>query len=100
MIFSGFCPILNLQGCKRKKYNVHWKGWKKQSPNHSQRITICKKCGKKCFLGNISVFLFVIKIHVKEIKKESGPLILEHDNIVIKINLIRELQLRQEICYK
>ena len=36
---------------KRNKYNVHWKGWKKQSPNHSQRITICKKCGKKCFLG-------------------------------------------------
>jgi hypothetical protein len=36
---------------KRKKHNVPWKGWKNKSPNHSQRVKMCKKCGKKCFLG-------------------------------------------------
>ena len=36
---------------KRKKHNVPWKGWKNKAPNHSQRVKMCKKCGKKCFLG-------------------------------------------------
>jgi hypothetical protein len=36
---------------KKRRRNVPWKGWKNQTPNHSQRITMCKKCGKKCFLG-------------------------------------------------
>jgi hypothetical protein len=36
---------------KKKKHNVPWKGWKKLSPNHSQRVKMYNKCGKKCFLG-------------------------------------------------
>ena len=36
---------------KKRKYHVPWKGWKNQSPNHSQRVTMRNNCGKKCFLG-------------------------------------------------
>ena len=54
---------------KRKKYNVPWKGWKTQSPNHSQRVIMCKKCGKKCFLGKHLSFPICNKNTCKRNKK-------------------------------
>ena len=31
--------------------NYKTKGWAKLSPKRSERMTMLKKCGKKCFLG-------------------------------------------------
>ena len=39
--------LLGGKTLKRKKHNVPWKGWKNKSPNHSQRIKMCKKCKKE-----------------------------------------------------
>ena len=48
--------VKRMNGGKRKtRKNVPWKGWSKQSPTRSQRKTMKKRCGKKCFLGpNVS----------------------------------------------
>ena len=53
---------------KKRKY-VPWKGWKNKSPNHSQRNTMCKKCGKKCFLGKHNSFPICNKHSCKRNKK-------------------------------
>jgi hypothetical protein len=33
-----------------------WSGWKKEAPTRKQRSIMCKKCGKKCFLGSRKSF--------------------------------------------
>ena len=53
----------------KRKHHVPWKGWGKKSPNHSQRITMCKKCGKKCFLGKHLSFPICNKHTCKRNKK-------------------------------
>ena len=53
----------------KKRKNVPWKGWKNKSPNHSQRIKMCKKCGKKCFLGKHLSFPICAKNTCKINKK-------------------------------
>ena len=37
----------------RTRKQVPWKGWSKIEPKGKERTTMYKKCGKKCFLGNI-----------------------------------------------
>jgi hypothetical protein len=54
---------------KKRKHNVPWKGWKNKSPNHSQRIKMYKKCGKKCFLGKNLSFPICNKNTCKRNKK-------------------------------
>ena len=54
---------------KKRKYHVPWKGWKKLSPNHSQRVKMYKKCGKKCFLGKKYSFPICAKNTCKINKK-------------------------------
>jgi hypothetical protein len=54
---------------KRKKNHVPWKGWVNKSPNYSQRIIMCKKCGKKCFLGKHNSFPICNK-HTCKINKK------------------------------
>ena len=46
-----------------------WSGWKKQTPNQSQRTIMYKKCGNKCFLGSKKSFPICIKNTCKISKK-------------------------------
>ena len=54
---------------RKRKYHLPWKGWKNQSPNHSQRVKMLKNCGKKCFLGTKKSFPICKKNTCKVSKK-------------------------------
>ncbi len=41
------------------------KGWSNLKPSRHQRTVMLKKCGKRCFLGQIKVSLFVVNERVR-----------------------------------